>query len=75
MRIRMLQDFRGRETNEAFYARGQVIDVEDRIAERLVSDGRAVYENSITSGAEMLGDATPSLDPKARRPRKRRSES
>lgn len=43
MKIKFLQDFRGRETNEQFFERGQVAEFEDGVASRLVADGRAEF--------------------------------
>lgn len=41
MIVEFLQDFRGRETNEAYYRKGDRVDLEDSIARRLIEDGRA----------------------------------
>ena len=43
MKIKMLSDFRGRETNEQYYQAGQVADLPDDVAARLVADKRAEY--------------------------------
>lgn len=42
MKINLLADYRGILTNEVFYPAG-VLDVDDAIAGRLVSGGRAEY--------------------------------
>lgn len=41
--IKFVQDFRGRETNEAFYKSGDEVDLPDGVATRLVNDGRAEF--------------------------------
>lgn len=42
MKIKFLVDFRGRETNERYYQSGQVVELPDDIASRLIADKRAV---------------------------------
>ncbi len=44
MKIKMLTDFRGRETNERYYQAGQVVEIDDDIAARLIADNRAEAE-------------------------------
>ena len=41
MKIQMLQDFRGRETNEAYYRKGDIINLDDQMALNLILEGRA----------------------------------
>lgn len=41
MRIKFNRDFRGRETDEVFYAQGDVADISDAFALVLVADGVA----------------------------------
>ena len=41
MKVQFLQDFRGRETNEAYYRRGDIVNLDEQIALRLIADGRA----------------------------------
>lgn len=41
MKIKFLVDFRGRETLERFYQKGQVVDSPQEIAERMIADKRA----------------------------------
>lgn len=43
MKIKFLQDFRGRETDEVFYKFGDEVDLPDGVATRLVNDGRAEF--------------------------------
>ena len=52
MEIKFLQDFRGRETNEAFYLKDTIADLPDHMADRLVADGRAEYVAHGTSNAD-----------------------
>lgn len=40
-KIKMLIDFRGRETNEQYYKAGEVVEVSDGIAARLIETKRA----------------------------------
>ncbi len=40
MRVKFLQDFQGVETGEVFYLRGQVVNLPDTQAERLLRDER-----------------------------------
>ena len=42
MLVAFLQDFRGVETREQFFARGEEWDAPDDLALRLIHDGRAV---------------------------------
>lgn len=39
-KVKFLQDFRGKETNEVFYTQGQEAEFPDHVAELLVKDGR-----------------------------------
>jgi hypothetical protein len=41
MKVKMLSDFRGRETKEQYYTKGEVIDLPGGIAQALISLGRA----------------------------------
>ncbi|MBA4420267.1 MAG: hypothetical protein C0391_03895 [Anaerolinea sp.] len=41
MKIVLLQDFRGVETRENFYLKGEVVEFENEAASRLIADGRA----------------------------------
>ena len=43
MKIKFIQDFGGKETNEVHYKNGEIIDVPNNMAERLISDGRAIF--------------------------------
>jgi hypothetical protein len=61
MKIKMLIDFRGRETNEQYYQAGQTVDLPDDIAARLVADKRA----------ELAEQPTPQAQPAAKERRKR----
>lgn len=42
MKIQFVSDFRGRETGEQFYRKGEQADLPTDAAEKLVADGRAV---------------------------------
>lgn len=39
-KVKFLQDFQGRETREVFYKQGQVVELEDHIAQQLLADRR-----------------------------------
>lgn len=41
MKIKFLHDFRGRETGEQYYTAGQVVEIDDQTAARLIADKRA----------------------------------
>lgn len=41
MQIKFLVDFRGRETNERYYTAGQLVELDDQTAARLIADKRA----------------------------------
>jgi len=41
MKILFLQDFQGVETGNVFYQRGQIVQLDDGVAARLVADKRA----------------------------------
>lgn len=43
MKVRFLQDFQGVETGNVFYQKDGEYELPDRVAERLVKDGRAEY--------------------------------
>lgn len=40
MIVEFLQDFRGRETGEAYYQKGDRVDLDEQTARRLIEDGR-----------------------------------
>lgn len=40
-KVKFLLDFQGVETNEAFYLKDAIVELEDGIAERMIKDGRA----------------------------------
>jgi hypothetical protein len=42
MKVRFLQDYQGQHTGPHFYLAGQVADVDDSAAARLIADNRAV---------------------------------
>ena len=42
MKIKFLQDYQGQWTGVHFYREGQVVDLDDAVAEALIGDGRAV---------------------------------
>ena len=52
MIIKMLVDFRGRETNEQYFQAGQVIEVPDDIAARLIENKRAELAETETPLAQ-----------------------
>ena len=55
MRIKLLVDHRGRETNEAFYPAGHELDLSPYWADLLIANGRAVA---------MVDEPEPNPEPK-----------
>lgn len=52
MKVKFLQDFRGVETNEAYYRKGEVVNLDDQMAAHLITEGRAkavIYGKSNTN--------------------------
>ena len=73
-KVKFLQDFQGRETNEAFYSKDQVVELEGGIAERLIEDGRAVATSEDVATPKPFVEVDemqhPDLEPEVK-PRKR----
>lgn len=57
-RVRFLQDFQGKETNEIFYKLGQEVELPDHITSRLVADKRAEYVSAGDPPAVVLENVT-----------------
>ena len=60
-KVRFLQDFQGKETREVFYKKDQVVEIDDNLVDRLVSDGRAERVTERHYG----GQDSPELKPRA----------
>lgn len=58
MRVTFLRDFRGRATAEAFYERGQVVDLPDGQAEMCLAEGVVVVEAAPEVPAASTVEAT-----------------
>ena len=60
MKIKLLKDFRGKETKEVFYLTGSVIDLRDDYAKRLIDLG---FAEKITGGETEVIQPPPPVDP------------
>jgi len=52
IKVKFLQDFQGKETNEAFYKKDQEAELNDFLADLLVKENRAVYVAHGTTNSE-----------------------
>ena len=58
IKVKFLQDFQGKETNEVFYKKDQEAELSDFSADLLVKENRAVY---VAHGTTNLGN-TPQFE-------------
>lgn len=63
MRVKFLQDFQGVETGEVFYLRGQVINLPDTQAERLLRDERVALMPAEVPSAAVEAAPEPEPEP------------
>ncbi len=64
-KVKFLTDFRGRETNEVYYIKDSIVELEDSVALRLIEDKRAVLVDDYIE--EM---SQPDLEPAPKKRRK-----
>jgi hypothetical protein len=53
-KVRFLQDFRGKETREVFYLKGQEVELDGGMAERLLADRRVELVAKMETPADFL---------------------
>ena len=65
MKVKFINGFRGKETNEVYYEPGQVVDLDDDTAALLIRDGRCTAVE-----IEIVVEEPPKPKPATRRSRK-----